>query len=389
MSSSALALALFAGVSTVLAVVQCPSPVQTGCALPTWDVRWSMRGSLYTYCYQSCPLAFFANHTSMGTFSGVVGVDHYWTKQGMPCLPPAFEPTEFANQDAFADATKAVFPGTRILQYRITDAVPYDSIVHDLMIAHPEYFVRWDNGTVCQMWFQEAGTTGHNCSWEVRAAAYDWSQAVVRTWFLDNIIKPVMKHGDGVWLDGDGPDNGAWGCSGSYDWGKLPAPYPALNESGVAAFCAGENLVQAAAHEWLFANGGMDGQACWSYFNNFPMPGDSAATCAAKLYAANNLTSSMAVGFGMDRTGQRVWNDASAAPAVAAFMLTRKAYWFFGAGGNGVNGFAEATAALLLSDHGAPTGGMTVSGNVFSREYEQATVSLDCGTMEAVFSLKY
>ena len=303
----------------------------------------------------------------------------------MPCLPPAYEPTEFANQNAFAAATKAQFPGTRVLQYRITDAVPYDALVHDLMIAHPEYFVRWQNGTVCQMWFQESGTVNQSCAWEVRAAAYDWSQAVVRAWFLENIIKPVMVHGDGVWLDGDGPDNGAWGCSGSYDFDKLPAPYPPLNESGIAAFCAGENIVQAQAHEWLFANGGMDGQACWSFWNAFPLPGDSAAVCAAKLLVGANLSSSMPVGVGMDRTGQRAWNDSSSAQAVAAFMLVRKDYWFFGAGGNGVNGFTEATAALLLSDFGAPLGSMTRTGSVFSREYEKSTVTLDCSTVEATF----
>ena len=52
------------------------------------------------------------------------------------------------------------------------------------------------------------GRPGDNCAWEIRAAAYDFSQQIVREWFLNNIIKPVMVHGDGVWLDGDGPDNG-------------------------------------------------------------------------------------------------------------------------------------------------------------------------------------
>ena len=80
----------------------------------------------------------------------------------MPCVQG--RPQEFEHQDTFAIATKAIFPGclsptallpafthsntlayigTRILQYRITDAVPYAGIVHDLMLAHPEYFVRW------------------------------------------------------------------------------------------------------------------------------------------------------------------------------------------------------------------------------------------------------
>lgn len=190
-------------------------------------------------------------------------------------------------------------------------------------------------------------------------------------------------------LDGDGPDNGAWMIQGSYDWGNLPTPYPALNESEVAAFCAGENALQAAAHAWLFANGGMDGQACWTYVNDFPTPSDSPAACAAKVRAADHFASGTAVGFGMSRTGQQGWTDATASQTIAAFLLARDAYWFFGAGGNGVNDFTQATAALLLSDFGAPLGNMTnSSAYVFSREYEGATVELDCSTFTATFTPK-
>jgi hypothetical protein len=64
--------------------------------------------------------------------------------------------------------------------------------------------------------YHEHDTDGFNCSWPIIAAAYDFSQQVVQDWFLENIIKPVMTVADGVWLDGDGPDNGAWMCSGSY-----------------------------------------------------------------------------------------------------------------------------------------------------------------------------
>ena len=28
--------------------------------------------------------------------------------------------------------------------------------------------------------------------------------------YLDNIIKPSLTHADGIWLDGNGPDNGAY-----------------------------------------------------------------------------------------------------------------------------------------------------------------------------------
>jgi len=48
-----------------------------------------MAGSTYTYCYEGCPLDWLINNTKtlgLGEFGGVVGVDHYWTKQGMPCV---------------------------------------------------------------------------------------------------------------------------------------------------------------------------------------------------------------------------------------------------------------------------------------------------------------
>lgn len=127
----------------------------------------------------------------------------------MPCING--RPQEFEHQDAFALATKAQFPGTRILEYRITAAVPYAGIVHDAMVAHPDWFIRWhhapnSNGSICLMPYAEHGTGGpaNGCDWEVIAAAYDFTQEVVRSWFLENIIKPVMVHGDGVWLDGCG-----------------------------------------------------------------------------------------------------------------------------------------------------------------------------------------
>ena len=350
-------------------------------------------------------------------------MDHYWTKQGMPCV--IGRPQEFELQDAFAIATKAQFPRTRIEEYRITAAVPYAGIVHDAMVAHPEWFIRWhhapnNNGSICLMPYAEHGTGGpaNGCDWEVIAAAYDFTQEVVRDWFLENIIKPVMVHGDGVWLDGcvlyiltcspplflavpcsrqppirffftarsDGPDNGAWMCQGSYQWGNLPAPYPPLNASEVDAFCDGENAVQEAAHDWLFANGGMDGQACWTYATNFPLPGDPPATCASKLRAIDAMQSTTAVGFAMDRTGGKGYTDATAPQTVAAFLLTRKEQWFFGVT-QAADTMAQGTAALLLSDYGAPLGAMTnTSATTFVRKYEKATVQLDCATFTASFT---
>jgi hypothetical protein len=176
------------------AAAQCTSP-------PSWPARYAMRSSLYTYCFFSCPLAYLAlpNVTALGVFAGLVGVDHDWTSDGQPCIDGV--PQEFVYQDAFATATKKTFPDSRVLEYRILDAVPYAAIVHDLQIAHPEYFVRWhnppnDNGTVCMM-PPESGTSRENCSWPIRAMAYDWTQQVVREWFLNNIIKPTLVVADG------------------------------------------------------------------------------------------------------------------------------------------------------------------------------------------------
>ena len=33
--------------------------------MPTWPVNWAMRSSLYTHCYETCPLPFFANNTNL------------------------------------------------------------------------------------------------------------------------------------------------------------------------------------------------------------------------------------------------------------------------------------------------------------------------------------
>ena len=166
----------------------------------------------------------------------------------------------------------------------------------------------------------------------------------------------------------------------------LPAPYPALNASEVDAFCDGENAVQEAAHDFLYANGGMDGQACWDLVADFPLPADPPAACAAKLQAINLINSTMAVGFAMDRTGGKGYSDETAPQTVAAFLLTRKEAWFFGVSQES-DTMALGTAALLLSDYGAPLGPMGNSTpTVFVRHYEKATVQLDCSTFQASFT---
>lgn len=159
-----------------------------------------------------------------------------------------------------------------------------------------------------------------------------------------------------------------------------------MNETEIDAFCVGENAVQEAAHDWLFANGGMDGQACWTYVTSYPTQGDTAEVCASKLLAAEALNASTAVGFAMDRTGGKGYSDDAAPAAIASFLLTRKDQWFFGVTQES-NTINATVAALLLSDYGPPKGGMTRSGTLFQRQYATANVSLDCATLTATFTV--
>eukprot|EP00660_Eupelagonema_oceanica_P003449 gene3449-11255_t len=93
----------------------------------------------------------------------------------MPCKDG--DPQEFELQDARAKWTKDNFPKARVLEYRITDAVPYAKIVHDRMVSNPEDFVRYRNGTICTMPAEhQTNATKYDCSFDIRAAAYDWRQ---------------------------------------------------------------------------------------------------------------------------------------------------------------------------------------------------------------------
>ena len=119
-----------------------------GCTAPLgakWD-RWDMAGSTYNYCYKGCHLPWFmANKArfNLSAYAGVVGVDHYWTGQGVPCAVDGM-PQEFDLQDALATKWKTAFPGgLRYLSYRIPSAVGYDRVVQQKMVSNPDYFVRW------------------------------------------------------------------------------------------------------------------------------------------------------------------------------------------------------------------------------------------------------
>jgi hypothetical protein len=101
-----------------------------------------MGDSLYMYCYTNenttmgdrhpCPLGWMVKGgVPPGAFGGIVGFDHYFTSQGMPCKDG--RPQEFELQDAAALWAKTAFPRARVLQYRITSAVPVSANVSCVM----------------------------------------------------------------------------------------------------------------------------------------------------------------------------------------------------------------------------------------------------------------
>ena len=165
----------------------------------------------------------------LGEYGGVVGVDHYWTHQGMPCVNG--KPQEFVHQDALAQKWKAKFPTMKMLQYRILSAVNYDMVIQEKITSDPDSVIRWrhepgnagspSNGTIC--WNGKSGcfndpkrinNVANKCSFHISAAAYNWSNPSLAAWFIKDVVAPTLVHGDGIWLDGIGPDNGAYMCAG-------------------------------------------------------------------------------------------------------------------------------------------------------------------------------
>ena len=344
-------------------------------------------------------------------------------------------------QDALSIKWKSKFPELKMLQYRILSAVPSSMVIQDKILSDRDAAVRWNhqagssaagNGSVCYNYVDPCfndptrmNDPAFNCSFPIRAAAYNWSNPLLADWFLDNVIKTAMVHGDGVWLDGIGPDNGAYLCAGlccGYDASNSP-----LLQSEIESHCDGMTAATTQAQKWLIANGGWEAMKCSDFMSvetgpnvklsavaqtspnqdypALPNVNNTPSECAARLVNCSNWGSdhsnyNYAVAYGGRTGGRTDYDDESAAGTVAAFLLMRGQHWLFSIGPNGgakpahpqdphdPGTLLPETARLFLSDYGKPKGSMVaVQGKkyVFQREYEKATITLDCNSWEPTF----
>jgi hypothetical protein len=105
----------------------------------------------------------------------------------------------------------------------------------------------------------------NNCSFPIQAAAYNWSNPTVGDWFLKEVVQPSMVHADGIWLDGIGPDNGAYMCAGvCCGYGAENSP---LHQNEIDAHCSAQVAATTKAQKWLIANGGWEAMRCFDYLS--------------------------------------------------------------------------------------------------------------------------
>ena len=177
----------------------------------------------------------------------------------------------------------------------------------------------------------------HNCSFAIRSAAYNWANPDVVPWFIDALIKPAIEgtdaYADGMWLDGIGPDNGAYMCSGvCCGYGPENSPH---NAAEIAQQCTGMYAAGTAVEKYLTEHQGIEVQKCFEYKKGADLPNakDSAAQCADKLQkwaavGADHSQYNAIVAYGSRTGGTDGYNDSSAEATVAAFMLMRGQHWF-------------------------------------------------------------
>ena len=185
-------------------------------------------------------------------------------------------------------------------------------------------------------------------------------------------------------------------------------------------YCEAQTAITTRGRKTLLARGGYDFN-CYTFLNErLPHFGDDITTCSSKLlntasWATNHSNYDAVVAYGYEEGGAAGYNDSTIAGTVAAFLIMRGQHWLFSIGvhrpcnpehypvtGKPHTDYAGpcnatsnqmnlTTAELLVTDYGLPLGlAHAVPGKlgVFAREYEKATVTLDCKNFKGVFTPK-
>ena len=208
-----------------------------------------------------------------------------------------------------------------------------------------------------------------------------------------------------------------------------------LHQAEIDDHCAAQQAATTKVQRWLLANGGWEAMRCFNYLSKevgpnargasgghvtddeptlldaagleLPTAKDTPAMCAKHLlgvaaWGANHSHYDHVVAYGGRTGGRTGYDDSNVAGTVAAFLLMRGQHWLFSIGPVGgsvprtpdephtnITGtLAPATAKVLLSDFGKAKGAVSpVAGKqyVFQREFEKATVTLDCNTWMPTF----
>ena len=335
----------------------CSMPWRLPCPLPPWPATYNMQLSTQHYFggsenfYDNATVAFAALH-------GVIGIDwanHY-------SLPMHREDT-LAQQAAII---KAVNPKTRVYVYRQSELALniFDNgakVMYDP--SKTNWFVLFPNGTI-----YNDSTRVDN--YRMDQFCWDHRNPDVQDYFVNYYAGSVFNQSvvDGVFYDDDG---GIW---------QERANHPDYPDSYRIAVDAAQQVSLKRAWELGLKSNKHAWQAWLT--PTIPKTGDSPAICAHKMTTAISMKN-------VPVTFPAMYNSACSSPweqcknlkeQLAAFLIARGDYWLF---------FTPTTwwKEGFEKDYGVPLGdAQEVSPNVFSRNWSNCTISLDCNTFSSNFT---
>ena len=386
---------------------------------PTWPATWVLQDSTIV---QPCNTSGYLDD-AYAQF-GVVSVDWSNAKQ-LWVVPPMSTEQMHVEQAA---RLKAVRPGVRVFGYRnIVKALPWFSAVRAAMDdpAYSGFFLRfapnqtyhvpqcdknYDPPKCTPFYHDEEQTPGYpsgdgNCP----APACDCgvhpcgeylfdhrNGTMLQDWIVNELLGPSLvgnSNISGAYLDDEWYNTTMyWGCSATPVGGATEEDGSCLADMGLQtqafttemtdAWCATRHRAMEAAR--------LSGGWFWQMFSLFSTPAQ--AQCAAVLRPLCAAGASSAVYNAT--TMHSLSGDHATLPNLmqdlAAFLLLRGPYAYLGFGWSGCN-VVTAFPAVLKTDLGAPQGfcSETAPGSgVFTRDWEKATVALDCNTYVGTVSPK-